>query len=134
MLSIVLAIIFGVIFTLIAVQNPGIVSLNLFNQIITLPTYLFAAFSFLVGIFVTLAFSLVDATSAALNLHQKDTKIKEVAKSNQSLQEHIQRLSNENTNLKQELKETKSQLRGEKIETVKHNAKNFFERIRHGFS
>lgn len=133
MLSIVLAVILGIAFTAVALQNPGVVPVNFFGVSFGLPLYVFAAFSFLAGTFITLLFSLFDRTSFGLELHDKDSRIREATKANQNLQAQMQRLAAENAEIRHNLNEAQALLRREKVETTKAGIKNFVDRVKHSF-
>lgn len=128
MVSILFAIILGIGFTFVAVQNPNVVPLHFFDYTIILPLYVVAALSFLAGIFVTSLSSLFDRT--ALDLSKKATQVENLSKSNQSLQYQMNKLAEENTRLQRELHDTKANLRGEKWEHTKDRVRNFFKPVR----
>jgi hypothetical protein len=128
MFSIILAVVIGVFFTAVAFQNPGAVTINFLNYTFAIPTYLFAAISFLFGVGVSLIFHLVDMASASLNLSSKNTQISRLARVNQDLQRNFQQVVNENTQLKQRFGEVKTDLREEKVEQTKETIKDFFRR------
>jgi uncharacterized integral membrane protein len=124
MLSILFAIILGVGFTFVAIQNPNVVPLHFFDYTVILPLYIVAALSFLAGIFVTALSSLFDRT--AFDLSKKEHQVENLSKSNQSLQYQMNKVQEENTRLREELHQTKASLRGEKWENTKEKVKNFF--------
>lgn len=127
MISIILAIILGLIFTAVAFQNPGNTIVNFFGNAYSIPTYLFAAISFLVGVFVAMFFNLFDAIGTSLGIHK-------VESANNRLQHQVEQLHAENVDLRARLGETQANLREEKVEHTKSNVKNLFGRIRHNLS
>ncbi len=130
MISIVFAILLGIGFTVVASQNPGNVTLTMFDTIFTLPLYLFTALSFLTGIFISSIFHLFDSLGAAFDVNDRETQIKALTKENRNLQEQMQGMINENMKLKEELGKTKEVVHAQKVENTKQNFKNFFGRIR----
>jgi uncharacterized integral membrane protein len=128
MVSILFAIILGIGFTFVAIQNPNVVPLHFFDYTVILPLYIVAALSFLAGIFVTALSSLFDRTS--FDLSKKETQVANLSKSNQSLQYQMNKVAEENTRLRQELHDTRVHLRGERWEHTKDRVKNFFKPVR----
>jgi uncharacterized integral membrane protein len=134
MVSIILAVILAIIFTSVSVQNPTVVPLNLLGTTFSIPLYLFAAISFLTGILLSLLFHLFDKTASAVDLHAKDSRIREVSRANEDLQAQMQRISVENSELREKLAEAQSTSREAKVESTKANVKNFFNKARAGLS
>ncbi len=131
MISIVLAIILGLIFTLVAVQNPTVVTVNAFTISVDLPLYVIAALSFLGGVFITLIFSLFETTTTALDIHSRDSKIHNFQKLTDDLQSHMSNLREENTKLKEQLRLKSNEVRQEKVAATKQNIRDWFGRLRH---
>lgn len=129
MLSILFAILLGIAFTFVAVQNPGIVPLRFFDYSIQLPLYIVAALSFLAGICVTALSSLFDRT--AFDLSKRETQVANLSKTNESLQYQMNKLNEENVRLREEVKNANAQLRGEKWEHTKQKVRSFFAPSRH---
>jgi uncharacterized integral membrane protein len=134
MVSIILAVILAIIFTSVSVQNPTVVPLSLLGTTFSIPLYLFAAISFLTGILLSLLFHLFDKTASAVDLHAKDSRIREVSRANEDLQAQMQRISVENSELREKLAEAQSTSREAKVESTKANVKNFFNKARAGLS
>jgi uncharacterized integral membrane protein len=134
MLSIVLAIILGVGFTLLALQNPSSVSISVFDVVFSIPLYLFGALSFLFGIFISSLFHLLDSAGTVSEIHEREVQLKNAIKSNESLQSQLQKSLDENNRLRNELGQTKGALREEKVEHTKQQVKDFFGKIRQSFS
>ncbi len=134
MLSIVLAILLGIGFTLLASQNPRDVTFFFFDTALVMPLYIFTAFSFLAGILVSLLFHLFDLVRASSDIHARETQVHEVAKANENLQYQLQKHIAENVKLREELAHERTLLREQKIENTKQNVKNFFGKVRHSFS
>lgn len=124
MLSILFAIILGIGFTFVAIQNPNIVPLHFFDYTVLLPLYIVAALSFLAGIFVTALSSLFDKT--AFDLSKKEHQVENLSKTNQSLQYQMNKINEENVRLREELHQTKANLRSEKWDATKAKVRNFF--------
>jgi uncharacterized integral membrane protein len=134
MLSIVLAIILGIGFTLLALQNTGVVLLNLFGLMLQLPLYMIAGATFLAGILVAMVFHLFDMLSASLMLHQREGALKDVSGKNERLAHEVEALRLENTQLKERLGETKAEARDARIDEKKAQVKGFFGRVKESFS
>lgn len=134
MLSIVLAILLGIGFTVVASQNPANISLSVFDTILTMPLYLFGALSFLLGIFLSTLFHLFDFAGTATEINTRDTQLRNVAKTNENLQYQLQKLTDENMRLRNELGVERTALREERVENTKQGIRNFFSRIRHSFN
>jgi len=128
MLSILFAIILGIGFTFVAIQNPNVVPLHFFDYTVILPLYIVAALSFLAGIFITALSSLFDRT--AFDLSKKEAQVSNLSKSNQSLQYQMNKINEENARLREEISTTKANLRGEKWENTKERVRNFFRPLR----
>ncbi|SRR5258706_2078593 len=131
MISLILAIVLGIAFTFVAIQNPTSVPIRVFDLFFTLPLYIFGALSFLGGLAVASLFSLFDSAGTAIDLHARDSKINALSKDTQNLQYHIQKLTDENQRLQNELQSTRANIRAEKFENAKERIKNFFRPIRH---
>ncbi len=131
MLSLILAIVLGIAFTFVAIQNPTIVPVRFFDLALNLPLYIFGALTFLGGLAIAALFSLFDTAGTAFDLHKRDSQINALSKDTQNLQYHIQKLTNENQELRSELHQTRSQVRSEQFENTKERIKNFFRPARH---
>lgn len=131
MLSLILAIILGIAFTFVAVQNPTIVPVTVFDLAVNLPLYVFGALTFLGGLAIASLFSLFDTAGTVIDLHARDSQINALSKDTQNLQSHIQKLTNGNQELRDELQKTRANIRTEKFENTKERIKNFFRPVRH---
>jgi uncharacterized integral membrane protein len=134
MVSIVLAIILGIGFTIIASQNPSSIEFTVFDAAFTMPLYLFGALSFLLGIFVSAIFHIFDFISAISDTSSYEAQLKSAVKANENLQYQLQKTTEENVALHNELGTTKSALREQKVEHTKQNFRNFFGKIRHSLT
>jgi len=134
MVSIILAIVLGVAYTFVAIENSGSVPINFLGSTYAIPLYIFAAISFLGGMLIASLFHAVDKTSTLFDFRAKDADLRTAAQTNENLKKELHRLATDNANLRQQLGQTRTDLREEKAETVKGNIRNFFTRIRHGFS
>lgn len=130
MVSIVLSIILGLLFTVIAVQNPVSVPVNLFGSTYSIPVYVLGAFAFLLGLFIALIYHVFHQTTAVLDLHTKDVSLREAAEDNQNLRNEIQKLTAENHDLRNQLGHTRTELTEEKVESTGEKVRNFFRRPR----
>jgi uncharacterized integral membrane protein len=123
MTSIFIAIILGILFTAIAVQNPTAVPVNLFGAAFTLPLYFVAAVSFLFGSMIAYIFHLFDKTSTTLDIRSRESRIRDLSETNHDLQVQVERLSAENSELR-------GVARNEKFEAKKQQVKNMFGRMK----
>lgn len=134
MITIILAIVLAIVFTSVALENPSIVPINILGSAFNVPLYVFAAVSFLAGTLLALLYHLFDRTSTTIDLNAKDSQIRDADKVNQNLQAEIQKLTAENSGLREELTEAHSKVRKEKVESAKTNVKNFVGRVREGIA
>ena len=134
MLTLILAVVLGIVFSILASENPSIISLSIFGAVLALPLYIIIALSFLGGIVIVSVISLFDMTTTAFSLQNKESKIREVAKTNQTLQLQLQKISEENARLKQEVIDTRNELKETRLNQKKDSIKNFFGKIRQSFS
>src|SRR3989344_1973509 len=131
MLTITLAVFLGILFTLVASQNPPDVNVNIFGYLLTIPIYMVSAASFLAGIMVTSIFNILDLTAANFDLRKREDTIKNVAKNNQNLQKEIQRLDDENIKLRENLDRVQADFREKLLDQRRENIKKIINKIRH---
>lgn len=134
MLSIILAVILGIIFTFVATQNPAITSVNFFNYTLSLPLYVVGALAFLCGIFLTLLLTLFQSTANFFDLQGKENKIRQFEKSNNTLVKENAALRAENQKLQENISKKASDLRAEKVEHTKERVKGFLGRVKHNLT
>jgi uncharacterized integral membrane protein len=107
MLTILLALLLSIGFTLIAVQNTDLVRLQLGGFIFeNTPLYLILLGSLAFGIFTAFLFSMVNALSSALALRRKDTRINQIKKHETDLAQKVRMLELENAKLKERLEDS----------------------------
>lgn len=134
MISIILAIVLGVAYTFVAIENSGSIPINFLGSTYSLPLYIFAAISFLVGMLIASLFHAVDKTTSLFDFRAKDADLRSASQTNENLKRELAKLATENANLREQLSQVRTDLREEKVETAKGNVRNFFTRIRHGFN
>lgn len=131
MITLLLAVAIGIFFTLVAVDNSQLSTLNVFGIVFSLPLYLVAALSFLIGALVTSLSSIFDWTQTAFDLRKREKNLNSTVRINEALQTDIQKLQNENTKLKEELDHLKIEERDRKNTERKEYVKNFFHKLTH---
>lgn len=123
MISIILAVILGIVFAALAIQNPSFVPVNLFGLSFNVPLYLLAAITFILGSLLTMVFYLFDRARQGITIHNMDTKVNEIAEDNHALRNQLQKVSLENERLRLALSETKGEVREEKNRNILGRAK-----------
>ena len=123
-----LGLLLGVIFAAAALQNTQYVTLHFQNYVTSVPLYLVAIASMLVGVIVTATIALVGALSSSLSMFGKDIHIKSTENALQRLENKIHDLEIENARLKG----TKGEAHFMKQSAF--DKPNVFQKIRHRLS
>ncbi len=131
MVSVILAVALGILFTFLALENPAMVPVNFLGFFITLPIYIIAAIVFLSGIVVTLFFHIFDSLGSSIDLNSKESELKSALKTNQELTSQNQKLAIENTSLQEKLNNANSKLNKNKMEAAGQKINNFFDKVKH---
>lgn len=101
MLILLLLIVYGIVFALFATQNTGSVPITLFNyNLASVPIYLVALGSLLLGTAISWLISLINGISSSLTIHGKNSTIKDAHKTIEQLKNENNRLALENAELK----------------------------------
>ncbi len=127
MLTVILAITLGLIFTFISVQNTVLVPINLFGLRASIPLYLALTAAMLVGAFIMSVFGFFEQVASYSSNRSLEGKLNKVVKQNETLQQ-------ENIQLKESLSETKEDLREEKVQQVQDSGQSLIQRIKHSLS
>lgn len=107
----IIAIVFGLGFTLLAIQNTAFVVVQLAGYAWTIPLYIVMFGSLLVGLLIAWLFNLIDWASSTLTLHGKDAQIKKEHQTVETLEKEVHRLEVENARLRGEQPSTLAKLR-----------------------
>ncbi len=133
MLSLILAILFGLSITFFAFQNSAGVPIVLGNFFLpNTPVYLVVIISMLSGILMAWFISAVEGMSHVMSARKKDNVIRDDRKSIAQMEEKIKRLEVENANLKHQMqeKEVVAENRHDTLEYEDFDKKpSFFERL-----
>lgn len=105
MTSLILVTLVGLIFAFLATQNNQLVDLNVNGYMLTIPIYMVALGSLLIGFLISSIVSIIDSISAFFTIHDKDHKIKANEKTVGDLESRIHTLELENAELKGEKRE-----------------------------
>ncbi|HVF68957.1 MAG TPA: LapA family protein [Xanthomonadales bacterium] len=130
MLSLIIAILFGLSITFFAFQNLAGVPIVIGNFFLpTVPVYLVVIVSLLVGILMAWFISAIEGMSHFMNIRRKDSVINNDKKEINALQRRINELEGKNA----ELKDDKSVVVENRHEMVEHEEPlarpSFFERL-----
>lgn len=128
MFTLILGIIFGLLFAFFATQNTAGVTLTIGSLALTnIPLYLIALGSLLIGFLISGLFNLIESVSSSLALMGKDSKIRHTENQVEEMSRKVQELEIENARLKGEHEVVvEDQSPAEK--------KNIFGKLRHNFS
>lgn len=96
------AILFGLGFTLLSLQNTAVVTLHAGGYMFFVPVFLLVLGSLLVGLFIAWFLSAIGWISSAFTMHAKDTQIRRTEGEVNSLQKRIHELEIENSRLRGE--------------------------------
>lgn len=128
-MSLILALVVGLGFSYLALQNTQGVTLQFQQwQITNIPVYVLVIASMLIGLFISFAISLADSIAQTMTMFSKDHKIKSTEKSLESLEGKIHQLEIENARLKT-MRHEPSFMRQSMFEKP-----NIFQKLRHRFS
>jgi len=133
MLALLVITLFGILFSVIATQNTLGVPIRIMSyEFYSIPLYLVALFSLLIGVILSWSLSLFDWLSTAFTLRGKDVDLKHSNQEIIKLKQQLNDLKIENSRLKGEKEEIKVEA-GEKVEEIKKNypRPNLIDRIRH---
>jgi uncharacterized integral membrane protein len=131
MLSLIVAILFGVSLTFFAFQNSVGVPVALGSyQVFAIPLYLVVVFSVLLGILMASFISGIEGISSYLTLRRKNHIITTDERTINELQQKIHNLEMENAKLRSEHKEERRILADERVATEDMAQRpSFFDRI-----
>ncbi len=133
MLSLILAILFGLSITFFAFQNSASTPIVIGSFFLpSVPVYLVVIVSMLTGILMAWFISAIEGMSHMMNVRRKDNLIRDDRKSMVQMEEKIKRLEAENANLKQQRdpKEVVVEDRHDAPEYIEHARRpSFFERF-----
>jgi hypothetical protein len=85
----------------------------------------------LIGMAISSIFSMLDWSSTAFELKKKEDTFNSTQKVNDTLRNDVERLTNENAKLKEDLALLRTELSEKKKTERTENIKNFFHRITH---
>lgn len=134
MATLIVTFIMAILFTFIAVQNTGSVTVNLFNTVFTnVPLFLVILGSLLVGLLLAGFVSAFESFASFLILKSKDTQISSAHTTIEELNKKLQDLKLENARLKEDQLEDEENREKHIRQEHIHPRFSFFERLRHSF-
>lgn len=98
----IVAVLFGLIFSSFATQNTIGVNIQFANYLITLPLYLIVLGSLLLGLLISWVINLIDNLSSAFTLQSKEHQIRSTQHEVEVLHDKIHQLEVENARLRGE--------------------------------
>ncbi len=105
MITLVMLVLTSIIAAFFATQNTALVSLTLGKyHLVGVPMYLIVLGSLLIGLLVSAIINWVNTLAASLEIHGKDSKIRESKKTVAELMKQVHQLELENTEYKTLLK------------------------------
>lgn len=135
MITLILALGLGLIFTFFATQNTTGVTIALGNLLWTgIPLYVVVLGTLLIGFLIASFLSLINEATSALTISGKDHQLKKNENIVEELKSKINQLELENTHLRGELKKANIDAVKEKVAHTKEGVRNFFGRMRHSIS
>lgn len=134
MLTLLFAILLGMLFAVLATQNPQMVSVQVWDSAFLVPLYIVAGFSFAVGLLLATFFHAIGSLFSWVDGRSQDSRVHQFAKNNQQLLRDIEKLRVTNARLREELEHTRENLRKQTRETTTQSVKNLVGRVRHGLT
>jgi len=133
------AVIFGLGFAYLAVQNVGPVSIQLGNFLWAgVPLYAVVLGSFLIGLFVSWILSTVDWLSSAMRIQGKDHEIKETSREVEQLKDRLKIVEIENAKLRggnqRVVETTRNEVRTDQSSPAKDRPRSMMDKIRNSIS
>lgn len=129
MSSLVIIVLFGLGFALLATQNTGVSAFNLLGYTWTLPMYMIVFGALLIGFFISWIVSSIDTLGAWSSLRGKDSKIREGEQTVTQLQSRVRELEIENAKLQGHDEVSQKEVIVEKPVT-ENRRHNFFDRFK----
>lgn len=138
MLNLILAILLGGIFAYFAIQNSVPTFVSLGNYLFSVPLYIVALGSLLLGVVISGLLSLTSWAGSAITISSKDNQLRKTEQLIAGLKNQINNLLLENSSLKGETSEIKTQAELEK-QLVREHTKveersphiSFWDRLRY---
>lgn len=129
MLTLIIMVLLGIGFAYFAAQNTTAVDIQLAHyQLPTIPLYILALGSLLLGIFISWIISLANGVSSLFLRYQKDSKIKDKESTIEKLTARLHKVELENAKLKGENPEIQQE------EREQTSQPSFLGKLRHKFS
>ena len=100
MLTLIAAVILGIVGAYFATQNPGYTDINLLGYAYHIPLYLLVLGSLLIGLLVASLVQIGDILSSSLTLMNKEGELKNSQKSLNYLKDRVNQLELENARLR----------------------------------
>ena len=132
MMTLIIAVIFGLAVALFATQNTNGVNITIAQYAFRdIPLYIIVIASLLLGLFVSWIINLAEGISSALTIHGKNNAINNAQKDLVNLQGRVHELEIENARLKGE--STESVIVEKTVEEDVLPRPSMFHRLRHNF-
>lgn len=129
MSSLIVIVLLGLGFAFLAVQNTGVSAFNFLGYSWTLPIYMIAFGSLLIGFFISWIVSSISTLGTWFSLHGKDSKIHKSEQTVAQLQSKIRELELENAKLQGHDEAPQREVVVEKP-AAENRLHNFFDRFR----
>lgn len=127
MLTLILALLVGLLFSYFSVANTQTVGVNLANNLLTIPLFMLVIGSVLIGLLISAVISAIDSLSANWEIWSRERKLTQKDQAVNQLSAKVRDLEVENARLK-----------GEHQELAEHNTYreepkclSFFDRLRY---
>ena len=134
MITLILAVLFGLGFAYFATQNTTPVTIGLGDYATTIPTYVLVLGALIFGIFIAALLGMINQFSSALAIFDKNHQLKKTEAQVEDLKDQIAMLEIENDKLRSTNGEIVAENVHEHIENTKLKTKSFMDRLRHTFS
>lgn len=138
MTTLILIVLFGIGFALFATQNTSSVTVQLAGYILSLPLYIVAFGSLLVGLFISWILSIIDSIATWVKLSGRENQLYETRQAVESLENRIHELELENTQLRG--KADFRPIHGREVEIekpdseIQQKSQHFFDRLKHNLN
>lgn len=100
--TLIITVLLGLMFAYFATQNTQSVSVNLANNFLTIPLYMLAIVSVLIGLLISGIIGTIDSIASSFALRSRDSKIKQKEQTVEQLSKRVHQLEVENAALRRD--------------------------------
>jgi uncharacterized integral membrane protein len=100
--TLIITVLLGLIFAYFATLNTQSVNVNLANNFLTVPVYMLAIVSVLIGLLISGVISAIDSIASSFALRSRDSKIRQKEQTVEQLSSRVHELEIENATLKRD--------------------------------